>query len=154
MSLIDIFDDIGGSLDFLDWLESWATFAVSPVSKRAKYKRLDLVQYRIPRADKMEELGKRAVNLTETMQYLKRFGVIVKCNGFSSTEMHFQIRRNQAKWANTLLDVDADGIPQLDYGRKNWKEKAEELKRQRKAEQQEHQRALSWLDKLAKGILG
>ena len=123
--MMDLFDDIGGNLDVLDWLESWVTFALSSESKKGpRMGRLNLVQYSIPRADKMGEQGKRTVNLHETMEYLKRFGVIVKCNGFDSQRMYFQIRRNQAGWADKLLDVDSDGIPQLDYGRKNWKESA------------------------------
>ena len=119
----DLFDDIGGNLDILDKLESWITFALSSESKEGPRRgRLNLVQYSIPRADKMMEQGKRTVNLTETMNYLKRFGVIVKCTGFDSQRMYFQIRENQADWANTLLDVDDDGIPRLDYARKSWKE--------------------------------
>lgn len=125
MSMMDLFDDVMGPLDVLDWLESWITFALMPQSKKGRrLGRVNLVQYSIPRADKMQEQGKRTVNLSETMEYLERFGVIVKCNGFNSQRMYFQIRKNQKKWADTLLDVDADGIPQLDYGRKNWAEKA------------------------------
>ena len=129
--MMDLFDDIGGSLDILDWLESWLTFAASPVSRRSKHGRLDLIQYTIPRADKMDKRGLPPVNLTETMTYLKRFGVIVKCNGFSSSEMWFKVRLNQKKWVDYLLNVDENGIPRLDYARKNWKESAAELKRQK-----------------------
>lgn len=141
--MMDLFDDIGGALDYLDKLESWLTFALSSESKKGPRRgRLNLVQYSIPRADKMEEQGKRAVNLNETMEYLKRFGVIVKCNGFDSQRMYFQIRTNQQGWADTLLNVDADGIPRLDYARKNWNEK-------RKAnETAKRYQSRSWLDKL------
>lgn len=146
MSMMDLFDDIGGMFDILDRLESWLTFATSPVSRRSKHGRLDLIQYTIPRADKMDERGLRPVNLRETMTYLKRFGVICPCNGFSSTEMWFQVRQNQKKWVDYLLNVDADGIPQLDYARKNWKESAAELKRQKAAEKRHQSR--NWLDKI------
>lgn len=145
MNGMDLFDDIGGNLDFFDWIESWVTFALMPQSQKGKrLGRLNLVQYSIPRADKMEGQGKRAVNLHETMEYLKRFGIIVKCNGFDSQRMYFQIRKNQQKWADTLLDVDADGIPRLDYARMNWDEKA----KARKAAQLRRSRweNASWLE--------
>lgn len=147
MSLIDLFDDIGGSLDILDQLETWLSFAFAPKSNSAqgrRFGRLDLAEIRIPRADKMQEQGKRPVNLRETSEYLSRFGVYNKCSGFSSTHMHFKVRRTQEAWARTLLDLDADGIPQLDYGRKNWAEKAEartaaQLKKRRREN-------ISWLE--------
>lgn len=132
--MMDLFDDIGGKLDYLDKLESWLTFALSSESKKGPRRgRLNLVQYSIPRADKMMEQGKRTVNLTETMEYLKRFGVIVKCNGFDSQRMYFQIRENQAAWANTLLDVDEDGIPRLDYARINWDDKRKAKEAEKRA---------------------
>lgn len=114
-----------------DQLETWLSFAFAPKSDSVqgrRFGRLDLVEIRIPRADKMDEQGKRTVNLHETSEYLSRFGVHNKCSGFSSTHMHFKVRRTQEKWARTLLSMDADGIPQFDYGRKNWLQSGQERK--------------------------
>jgi hypothetical protein len=136
MSGMDLFDDIGGAFDVLDQLETWLSFAFASKSDSARgrrFNRLALVEIRIPRADKMQEQGKRPVNLRETSEYLSRFGVHNKCCGFSSTHMHFKVRRTQEKWARTLLDVDEDGIPRLDYGRKSWAEKAAVLKAEKRA---------------------
>lgn len=144
MSITDLFDEVAGNLDLLDKLESWIAFALAPKSKRAhRFGRLDLVQYSIPRADKMDLLGKRTVNLHETMEYLKHFGVLVKCNGFDSQNMYFQIRRSQKAWADRLLNLDEDGIPQLDYSRQSWQDKRHARKRSAKQ---------STLGKLAKNI--
>lgn len=120
MSIEDKFDDMIGGFDLIDRFQSWLTFAVAPVSRRAKHGRLDLVSYKIPRGDKA---GVQSGN--EVRAYLRRFGVKASFTGFDSETIWMDVRRNQQKWADTLLNVDADGIPQLDYGRKNWKEKAE-----------------------------
>lgn len=141
---MDFFDNLLGGLDILQRIQSWATFAVAPVSRRAKHGQLDLVTLEIPRPDKTG--GPQAG--TEILAYLKRFGVIAAFSGFDSRNLYFQVRCNQQKWADHLLNVDADGIPQLDYSRKNWKESAAELKRQKRAEKREQRRAASWLDKL------
>lgn len=130
----DIFDDLFGWLDVIDRLQSWATFALSPVSRKAKHGRLDLVGIALPRGDKD---GERAVS--EVVDYLRHFGVIVAYTGFDSQSITVDVRRNQQKWAKYLL-------ANFDYGRKNWKEKATELKAQKAAEKR-HQSA-SWLDKL------
>jgi hypothetical protein len=82
------------------------------------------------------------------MDYLRRFGIIVKCNGFDSERMYFQIRKNQnAKgWVDYLLNVDADGIPRLDYARKNWDESTATRKAKKRQE------SGSWLDGILKEI--
>lgn len=146
MSFMDLFDDVGGALDILDQIETWVSFALAPKSRRARrFGRLDLVEIRIPRNDKMMERGIDAPTLNETMQYLRNFGVHSKACGFSSTHMHFKVRKSQEKWARRLLQLDEDGIPQLDYSRQSWQDKRHARKRSAKQ---------STLGKLAKEIFG
>ena len=120
---MDIVDSVLGQFNIIDAVMSWVEFAFMPKSKRARHGRLNLVELSIPRADKMHEAGKRVVSLNEVIEYLGRFGVEAKRSGFDANDMRFRVRRNQAAWAATLLDVDSDGIPRLKHGRKAWADK-------------------------------
>lgn len=135
---MDLFDDLFGWLDIFDRLQSWATFALAPVSRKAKHRRLDLVSIALPRGDKG---GEHAVS--EVVEYLRKFGVIVAYTSFDSQAIHVDVRRNQERWVRYLLT-------NFDWGRKNWAEKMAELK----AAKCEQRRSASWLGKLVKGILG
>ena len=134
----DLFDDLFGWLDVFDRLQSWATFALSPVSKRAKHGRLDLVSIALPRGDKD---GDKAVS--EVVDYLRHFGVIVAYTSFDSQAIHIDVRRNQQRWVKYLMS-------NMDYARKNWKESAAAPKgypKRQKAAGKRHQ-SRNWLDKI------
>jgi len=137
---MDFFDDMFGWLDIFDRLQSWVTFALSPVSRKAKYGRLDLVSIAIPRGDKD---GEHAVS--EVVEYLRKFGVIVAYTSFDSQAVHIDVRRNHQRWVRYLL-------ANMDWGRKNWKEKADEEKKERKAEK--CNQLMLWLERIAKEFFG
>ena len=116
--MMDLFDDLFGPLDVLDWLQSWASFAVAPYSKRSKHGRLNLVTYSIPRADKVAG----APSLSDVMEHLAQYGVRSEAGSFNSRIMKFQVRRDQKVWAELLLAFDANGVPQLWQPASSWKD--------------------------------
>ena len=118
----DAYNDIAGTFDLLDKLESYLHFAFMPQSKKAKFGRLNLVNMKMPRAVKMQEQGINAPNFEDTQKHLKRFGVDAKCSGFDSQYMYFQVRKSQETWALRLLDFDANGVPQLWQPASGWKD--------------------------------
>ena len=118
----DTYNDIAGTFDLLDKLESFLHFAFMPQSKKAKFGRLNLVNMKMPRAVKMHEQGIGAPSFEETQAHLKRFGVDAKCNGFDSRYMYFQVRKSQAPWAERLLAFDGDGVPRLWRPARSWKD--------------------------------
>lgn len=119
MSDMDFLDDfVFGPVDILDKLDAWLTLAFAPASrKRQPHSRFAFETISIPRSDK-----RAGPSLNEVIDYLAKFGVVAVRSGFDSRSMYFQVRRNQKRWVDLLLDVDADGIPRLDYARKSWKE--------------------------------
>ena len=118
MSGMDLFDDIIGPLDILDWLQSWVSFAFAPYSKRSRHGRLNLVTYSIPRADKVEG----APSLGAVREHLAQYGVRAEAGSFNAREMKFQVRRDQQVWAERLLAFDGDGVPRLWRPARSWKD--------------------------------
>ena len=98
-------DDILGSFDVLDWLESWFTFAVR--NRRT-------VEYRMKLNDEH--------SLNEVIAHLDRFGVKAVRSGFNSTSMTYVISSRQERWHDQLVTYK-DGVPSLYSPRRAWKEK-------------------------------
>lgn len=105
MSLMDLFDDILGSFDVLDWLESFFVFAA---------KGRGTVEYRM----KLNDVH----SLNDVIAHLDHYGVKdATRSGFNSSSMTYRISDRQRRWHDRLVSY-RDGVPELHSPNSAWED--------------------------------
>ena len=107
--VMDSVDDILGKLDIIEVVLTLLRTAITPVSKRAKHGRFDMVMVQYPRGDKF----RIQATAREAGIVMRKSGVVCGMVAFDRDYSYWLIRRSQLSWAMHLMG----GEPGADLNR-------------------------------------
>lgn len=115
-TLMEMIENIGGSFDYFDVLETFLRLALAPVSRKARHGRFATEFVAYPRGDKFNT----RTTAGEAVRHLRAHGVVCGCIGFDSLYTYWLIRKSQWEWAKWLLN-DSLGAEPVRQPKSNWK---------------------------------